>query len=332
MKTKVNFEREGSLNVRNSCSDSRKSEGVNGKYFGREKFIYLLPYYKPRKMTLIIGLKCREGVILVSDKKVTNYGSNKAKWVIKLHKPLESVTSFYGASGYAHLFKEFNRRIPLVVEQKLREYELRNYSAMKKLGVDYYETLDIKEENPPKELQKSDVEEQQIFKKSNKKYRILPKAPLIYGHEDFIKDCQSLIKEMSENDDNTFENNLEVLLTLIDERGTRLHRINFLEEDEGDYFAIGSGSIFVNEFFEKFYNPEKSLDYCMKLAMFCILYVQKYVNDFSVGIPEGTLPDNQVILNDGQFGPYKFNDEEGLIKELNEKVEKFIKLQDSLEF
>lgn len=137
---------------------------------------------------------------------------------------------------------------------------------------------------------------------------------------------------MCKSDDDTTENNLEVLLILLDDKGTRLHRINFLAEDEDNYFAIGSGSIFVNEFLEKFYSEDKSLDYCMKLAMFCILYVQKYVNDFTVGIPEGSLPDNQVILNDGQFGTYKFTDELDVLKELNEKVERFIKLQDTLKF
>jgi hypothetical protein len=44
------------------------------------------------------------------------------------------------------------------------------------------------------------------------------------------------------------------------------------------------------------------------------------------------MPDNQVILNDGQFGTYKFTDEQVVLKELNEKVEQFIKLQDTLQF
>lgn len=111
-----------------------------------------------KKMTLIIGLKCKEGVIIVSDRKVTNYASNKPKYITKIHKPLENVTLFYGASGYAHLFKEFNRRIPLLVQQRIREFELHNYATMKKQGVDYYETLDIEEDKAPKELQSSDVE------------------------------------------------------------------------------------------------------------------------------------------------------------------------------
>jgi hypothetical protein len=206
---------------------------------------------------------------------------------------------------------------------------------MKKFDVDYYETLDIPEENKPKEIQNIDLNRVNSSKPIEEKRKILPKPPLVYGHENFIQDCQVLVNEICRNEDDAYENKVEVLLILNDKGETRLHHINFEGEDEDNFFAIGSGSIFVNEFLDKFYEPnnvKNNLDYCMKLAMFCILYVQKYVKDFSVGIEEGVLPDNQVILNDGTFGKFTFNDEQAVLKELNDKVSKFIELQDDLKF
>lgn len=282
-------------------------------------------------MTLIIGLNCKDGVILVSDRKVTDINANKEKWVEKIHKPLSSVTLFYGASGYAHLFKQFNRRIPLLVNQRIREFELRNYGIMAQSGVNYYEALGEVEEGRSEEIQKSDV-------KKDKKIPVpeqrpsLPKPPLIYGHEDFIQDCQELISGLCKDEQGFSDNYLDVLLILLDAEGTRLHHISYNGEEETDYCAIGRGSIFVNEFLDKFYSFEKDLDYCIKLAMFCILYVQKYVRDKSVGIEENRLPDIQVILTDGRFGPYKFTDEAAVLEELKEKVNGFIQLQESLNF
>jgi hypothetical protein len=293
------------------------------------------PFKKKNKMTLIIGMKCKDGVLLVADRKVTTPFSNKPKWTTKIHKPLESVPLFYGASGYAHLFKEFNRKIPLIVEQRLREFELKNYAIMREQGVDYYDAVEVKKIEEPKEIQSSDIEETKgIIKKENINIKRLPKPPYVYGHEDFIKDCQKLIKSMCENEDGTAENKLEALLILLDDSGTRLHSLDYDSVDERSYFAIGSGSIFVNEFLDKFYGDDetKDLAYCMKLAMFCILYVERYVKDYSVGVEPAKLPDNQVILNDGQLGTFRFDNEEIVLKELLDKVDGFIKLQDALKF
>ena len=114
--------------------------------------------------------------------------------------------------------------------------------------------------------------------------------------------------------------------------GTRLHRISYAGEEESDYFAIGSGSVFVNNFLEQFYSETRDMEYCIKLGYFCILYVQRYVNDKSVGVETGKMPDLQIILDNGQFGTYKFSDEKTVLDELNKKVDEFITLQNGLTF
>jgi len=286
-------------------------------------------------MTLIIGMKCKDGVILVADNKVTNLSNNKEKWISKFEQPLETVPLYYGVAGYVHLFKEFNRKIPFTVNQRIREYELENYARMKKAGVDYYQAVEIKKDIQPEEIQSSSLTEDTKKPKEKKiKSKQLPSPPLVYGHEEFIEDCQLLVKTLCRNEDGTCENKLEVLLILHDGKETRLHTINYANEEQANFAALGSGSIFVNEFLEKFYNDdtEKSFDYCIKLAMFCILYVQKYVKDFSVGVPPNALPENRIILDDGRMGVYKFDKEDEVLKELNSKVAQFITLQDSLQF
>ena len=104
-------------------------------------------------MTLIIGAKCADGYMLVADTKVTDMDATDHIWENKIYLPLPNVAVC--AAGYADLFKEFNRKITLKVEERQREYYVENISALRRAGVSDEK---IKEILTPKRSQAAEKE------------------------------------------------------------------------------------------------------------------------------------------------------------------------------
>jgi 20S proteasome alpha/beta subunit len=285
-------------------------------------------------MTLVIGMKFNEGVLIVSDRKVADPGNFTVTWEKKLQTPDPNKELVIGAAGYSDLFNEFNRKIPLKVEERLREVNVNNLSVMKKLGL---EGVPKEEPVTPKNIRKSDVEEaeQTALNSQDDFDDELPfQPPYIYSTEDFLDDCKLLMRQICSNFDSLPENKLDVLLIMLTGNTTRLHHIDFSgREEERNYYAIGSGSTHVNIFLDKYWSIDRPIDYLIKLAYFCIYYVQDMKLDSFVGVESDKLPDQYVILNNKEFGIFQWKAKDSdLIKEMKEKVVVFEKIKDNLNF
>jgi len=284
-----------------------------------------------KKMTLIIGARFKDGVILVSDRKVTNEETGIPEYENKLQMPYNNPPPIiFGAAGYSHKFKQFNRKIIELVEQRIRELNLNNMAYLKELGLKYpIEQAKLK----PKKLSNKDIESQIDTQKIKKtETDIVP--PYIYSIENFIEDCQQVISELCTGRDGLNRPDLDVLLILFAGK-PRLHRIDFLgEEQELNYCAIGSGSQHINIFLKQFWKQDMTIEEILALAYFCIYYVQDLDLDSGVGTEEGILPDHSVVVNDGNFGQYNglAGREEQIIEEARNKVKRFKSAIGSMSF
>jgi hypothetical protein len=81
----------------------------------------------------------------------------------------------------------------------------------------------------------------------------------------------------------------------------------------------------VNLFLQKFWDKDMGIEEILKLAYFCIYYVQDLKFDSAVGVEEGILPDHRVVIDNERFGI--FNGFEGkendVIQEVRNQVDKF---------
>lgn len=279
-----------------------------------------------RPMTLIIGMKFKDGVLLVSDRKVVEIPSMSVSYENKLAIPDPNKALVIGCAGLSNLFNQFNRKIPLIVGQKLREMDLKNRKSLFDLGINVLPTY---KEIIPEKIKKTSVTTNP--KPIEEKETIL--LPYIYSNEDFIDDSKKLIRELCTNNDGSIENNLDALLILEVDGKPRLHHINCdANEEEVDCSSIGSGSIFVDFILKQFWKKDNSIEYNLKLAYFCIYFVQYLKLDNYVGVEENKLPDNLIILNDGRLVTYTFDKEIDVIKEIISKVNIFKNSLDSLSF
>ncbi len=285
-----------------------------------------------KKMTLVIGFKYKEGVVIISDRKVMD-SDNNITWEEKInYKTFRKRNTIFSSAGYSHLFNRFNRKIFNKVEENIKKIDLENYKALKEAGLeDTYKSIEEETEKPKKIKSNFGIEE--LKKQIKKQISTIVSPPYSYTTDNFIDDCRSLVKELCKEqlDD---EYKLDVLLALFNGEEPTLHLIDFTGEEEEitDYRAIGSGAIYIEHLLKRFYKPNRPIEYLIKLGYFCILFVQNLELDNFVGVEEGTLPDNSFISNEGGLFTYEFNDKPDLLKELNVYVKRFQDDIDSLTF
>lgn len=281
-------------------------------------------------MTLVIGAKFDYGVVLVADSKVTNSDSPKHAHMKKLKEPYPNSPICFGASGYKSTYDQFNRKILQIAAEHMRETEIRNRGLFQQNNLEYPE---IEEELEEKTLDKGDIENK---KSGNEKKKNTLDEVYNYTMEDFLEDSQKLIRKLCSGHDGMIRPNLETLTILFDANdGARLHHLDSDgSEEEVDFYAIGSGASYVNLFLQKFWTEEMNLEEVLKLAYFCIYYVQDLDFDSGVGVKDGILPDHFAITNDRKFGTYNgFNGKEtDVITEIRSEVDKFKQIIDHLPF
>lgn len=294
-----------------------------------------------KKMTLIIGAHFKDGVILVADRKVTEGDSGRFSYENKLTVPSFGTPLVFAAAGYSHKFKQFHREIAELIAQRLRETKIRNISYLINSGLNYEDYMVEQKGVEPRKLSNYELEEHEIEEQENyaedveDQDKIQP--PFFYSMEDFIKDCKVLVKNVCSEAD-ILRPQLEVLLTLFTAgaRGqeARLHHISYFgEEEEVDYCAIGSGARYVDIFLKRFWRQDMNIEEILRLAFFCIYYVQDLKLDNSVGMEPNVPPDHLVITYDGNgFGTWGSIEEmkSKMIKEAKRNVKKFMKLIESL--
>jgi len=282
-------------------------------------------------MTLIIGAKFKDGVILVSDRKVTNPDSPNDEWSKKLKLPYPNSPICFGAAGYQNKYNQFNRKIIEIAAEHMRETEIKNKAFLKKHGLNYPKE---EKETEVKKLDKEDIEKATNVKENVEQDNIA--LPYVYSMEHFLEDSEDLVRKLCTGQDGIIRPLLEVLVILLYNNQARLHHIDFDgDEDEGDYFAIGSGAEYIKLFLSKFWSKEMDIEEIFKLACFCIYYVQDLGLDRGVGMEEGILPNHYVVTPDPKvFGYYNGFDgkEKEIINGVRKDVKKFKRTINSLKF
>lgn len=275
-------------------------------------------------MTLIIGFVCQEGIALVSDTKITNAETLEANYASKILTPLKNTPFIVGAAGYTDLFNEFNRKIWEQVEQQIRRYKIANIEQLIRTGLERHEAIARVEK-----LQKSITNDQQMLAE---KPELITKdviqdieLPYVYSPENFLDDCKSLIKTITE--DSGFSNPLEVLIGIrsdyyaspilykIDSRGR--------EEMVRDFTAIGSGTPYVKMFFGRKYDLNKTYAELAKEAIRAITFAQDIAKENSVGFSDEKLPEVVIVDNAYNYGRVNFTNIRDVLSEIKEEFTRF---------
>lgn len=288
-------------------------------------------YIRGSKMTLIIGARFRDGVILISDRKVTEFNSGKHTFEKKLQTPL-NFSVVFGAAGYSHKFKQFNRMILDLVDQRIREFKVKNISYYKQNDIEYEEPTQVEtkiEKLTTKEIENEGSKEEEAVT------AIQTPDVFIYTHELFIKDCSDLTRQLCIGKDGIARPDLDVLLGIHSRDRARIHHLDYLgEEQEVDFCAIGSGAAYVEIFLRKFWREEMSIEQIISLCFFCIFYVQDLNLEDGVGVEINSLPDHQVVTNDGVLGVWTEIEKNKavILNDVQKKILGFKKQVDSLSF
>lgn len=272
-------------------------------------------------MTLIIGARYRDGVILVADRKITNtYDMEKGAFDNKFIQPLGNVLAF-GCAGYLNKIREFDRKIKEIVNERQRELFLKNMAYYQQYGFEYKkeEIMEAK----PEQLTQEEQKETKQSKPKKEKVMTPPQDVYVYSPERFIDDCKFLIREVCTNGNNITSNDVELLLILFSEV-PKLHHIAWMGEEEEviEFCAIGSGSHLVNYILNQHWRQDMDVAQILKLCFFCIYYIQDLKIDNSVGVETNGAPDHLVIVNDEGIKYWNYNDEQKkeMINDIKEKI------------
>jgi 20S proteasome alpha/beta subunit len=271
-----------------------------------EPFRY--PKDKQKPTTLIIGFRCKEGVFLVSDRKITDMENQEPIWASKLVKPLVDPFIF-GAAGYVNLFREFNRKIFPQLQQSVTEYYVKNLRALIDSGL-------TREEAMAELADPSRVNRASRFE--------LP-TPYIYNADCFLDDCKKIIRGITQQ--YTYDS-LQVLAGIGRGRDNpTLHQIDALgkEAEHEEYAAIGTGSPFVRMFFHRHYKNTDSMEKLTKLAFLTIRFTEKVALEASVGYTDEYPPEVFGVFRDGKCGKVEIKKMPALLKSIDEQIASFDK-------
>jgi 20S proteasome alpha/beta subunit len=276
-------------------------------------------------MTLIIGFVCDEGIVLVSDTRVTNLDTQEFEYQSKVTIPLANTPFMVGAAGYASLFREFNRKLPDVTTSSVNKIKIQNIRELMNLDMTREEAinyLNSLESSTESQVLTQSTKHEELQEKTSKINTNIPMA-YVYSAERFIDDCKNLIKEISkqvEDDPDSVE--LLIGIKRNSETTPSLHRIsaNGDEEEIDTFTAIGSGSPYVRMFFERLFDPKKPLMELVTLAFRTIIFVNKIGMEQSVGYDEKHPIEAYAVLNNGEVGSFTLKNTIEIIKDLENEM------------
>jgi hypothetical protein len=278
-------------------------------------------------MTLIAGFRCNQGVALVSDTKIVDIESGNEDYASKILTPLQRTPFAIGAAGLSDLFRQFNRQIPQIVNQRLNEFRISNIEALLKSGlsrddaIQYLRQLEI----PQLEKTSQPVALQEKTKETPTPKQITPiPVPYIYSYELLMNDCKEVIRNISERARTEVANPLDVLIGV---KGPypypSLHYIDCLghEREIDKYYSIGSGSPHVKQFFDRLWSVDKDIFELIGLAFYTIAYVRDIAKDNFVGFKEDKPPEAVVVFYDGSYGRVRFQNEQEFFLDLEVQMQ-----------
>jgi 20S proteasome alpha/beta subunit len=272
-----------------------------------EPFRY--PTRKPEPMTLVIGFRCKDGVVLVADRKITDTESAAPIWGSKIRKPMQTEPVIFGAAGEVNLFREFERKIFPQMQQSVTEYYVQNIKALTESGLSREEAME--------QLSSQDV---------SKVARGKIPAPYVYNANAFIDDCRKLINSITGQVRGYPHGSLRVLLSIFNNGKATLHEIDpFGNEGQiEDYAAIGAGSPFVKTFFDRMYRRDfNSTDKLLRLSFLAIRFTEKIAREASVGYTKEYPPEAFQVSNNGRCEEIKIRNLNEVLDSVDEQVKAF---------
>jgi 20S proteasome alpha/beta subunit len=289
-------------------------------------FRHLTTRRKPT--TLIIGFMCSQGTILVADTKITDSGGRDPIYDRpKILMPLPATPFVIGAAGYTDLFSEFNRKIPIALNTRLAEYRVRNIEAMMTTGLTRDQAIArvLAGLPTPQQQQQPQPNIDEAARAARPAADI--ELPYVYTAENFLDDCKTLTRQITEQADTPTPLPLEELIVLYraNEKRAYLHYISpqGSESTIDRYASIGSGSPYVEMFFAPHYRFDRPIGELVSLAVFVIAFVQRIAREPTVGFTLEHPPQVAGVLPNGQFGNWAFPNMSELLENTNRQLAEF---------
>jgi len=241
-----------------------------GKLYKRKRPNRYLKIRRVPRTTLIVGAKCKDGVVLVGDRKVnTDFG---VSYIEKIRRCPEISWAVFGAAGVGTLFEEFLEVLPQKVSY---HYNWIQYQSDR---IRYQHTQEFGEN------------------------RFAPRPPeMAYSFADFKHDCVELLKEMRNaySIAHTEEGCTLQILMGIRERESKLFYLDSiycLPAEVTKIVFIGQSEL--GEVFRKSWDDGMTMAETAKLATFAIRYIEKEGISDGIGVGEYQ-PQVWFIPNDG---------------------------------
>ena len=287
-------------------------------------FRHLRPTRKPT--TLIIGFRCTQGTVLVSDTKITDTEGGEPTYAPKISIPLQGTPFVIGAAGFTDLFHEFNRKIPIAVGQRLREYQVKNVEALTNSGMEHEEAISYVLSESLRLSQAPQPPPIESAKAAEKPSVGLP-LPYVYSAENFLDDCRGLMRGISEQVETDSPFPLEALAIIYraDLKNALLHYIDWdgSESTVEFYRPIGSGSPYVRMFFDRLYRFDRPLTELVSLAIFTISFTQRIAKESGVGYNDANPPQVCLVVPDGRFGSLTIKNMKEILSDSDRQLKEF---------
>jgi 20S proteasome alpha/beta subunit len=252
------------------------------------------------RTTLIIGLKIKDGVVLIGDTKITD--GTDFHHEEKIVAPLEGTQFAIGSAGITQLSKEFNAKVKILLEQRVAEYRLMNMKTLYGSGIDI------------KDIEKGKIKDVIL--------------PFNYTYINFLDDCSLLTKSLADNGKVYSSNPIESLVAFFDGQN-RLYQIDCNGfKVEVPYSSIGRGTDFIGEYIKENYKSDMSLNEAVLLATFLIKFVEvlKFDKNKSVGLEKGKLPQVFIVSkSDCKVCDFSGEETKKILKEAEKRVKKISK-------
>ena len=221
----------------------------------RKKGFY---YYKPFKkdMTYILGARCKDGVVLVGDTKVTIGGGTDYTYGKKIISRLNNIVM--GSAGASGLYKNFqDRMIDVLIKMERDEADRVQMQQTRKYPII--------------------ISEEEFFTLVSKVIREM--------HFDYQEDRYIIINHL-----------MIICATRIGNPKAQITTFTGygFPEPVNDYAVIGHGEPYGALFLKKLWKRNMTMDQTAKLGIFIIKFIQDMKLDSSVGFNEDFLP--QVVF------------------------------------
>ena len=223
-----------------------------------------------KRMTIIFGARCTNGVVLVSDRLVKT-GENVSYSIEKLRRCGDFQFAVFGAAGLGTLFEEFLALLPQNVNRHMAWINYQNEKLTHDKKADF--PNDSKAPEPP------------LFQ---------------YTLEDFKHDCVELLTEMKKRYSIAFENDDSCILQILFGVNTGseaklyyLDSVNCLPAEVPEAVFIGYGEYV--EIFRKCWSPSMDMLSASQLGAFAIKYVELDEITKNVGVGKGGNPQIWII-------------------------------------